>query len=251
MKIKTLTIVIVIVAVLVAAAYVENTYIAGTFKNKSSTTQPTNSQPTVSYSAEILNDTLAESTSEAAQTVTVKNTGTVEILNITSKLYNGTQLLGTDTYVGPVDAGQIVVFTSGPSYTLYPNQQYTTSTKVYFANGKYQNFNKSLTLTELGPVNDSLFVKTDKINLNSGSSTATWTVTFYNNGTDEIMYAQAHLTAGGQTYLISAVNLKPGQSYTGRLSNVSGLSSGQSVYITCYAIYLDGQTSNQLQKVSV
>lgn len=251
MKFNILAVVIVIVAVLVTAAYVENTYVSGSLKNKSSNSQLTNGQPTVSSSAEILNETLAVSTSEAAETIIVKNTGTVNIVNITSKLFNGTKLLGTNTYVGLVSPGQIVVFTSGPSMVLYSNQQYNSYTKVYFANGAYESFNKSLTLNELGPVSDSLVVKTDEISLNSGSSTATWTVTFYNNGTDEIMYAQAHLTGGGQTYLISAINLKPGQSYTGKLSNVSGLSSGQSVYIICYSIYLDGQTSNQLQKVSV
>ncbi|MGC8593927.1 MAG: hypothetical protein ACP5LF_06550 [Nitrososphaeria archaeon] len=251
MKISTLAFVIVIVGVLVTAAYVENTYVSGTLKNKSSTVQPTNTQTPVSYSAEILNNTLAASTSEAAETITLKNTGTVSIENITSKLYNGTHLLETITYVGNVSAGEVAVFTTGPSIILYPGQQYASFTRVYFVNGAHQSFNQSLTLMELGPVSDSLTVKNDQITLNSGSSVATWTVTFYNSGSDEIMYSQAHLTAGGQTYTIDIINLKPGQSYTGKLSNISSLISGQNVYINFYTIYLDGNTSNLLQKVTV
>ncbi|MDG7049373.1 MAG: hypothetical protein JRN19_06555 [Nitrososphaerota archaeon] len=246
MKVKTLTIIIVVVLVLIAAAFVENTYRSGSLNNKGS-----NGQPAVSYSAEILNDTLAATTSNAAQTITVKNTGAISIENITSELYNGTALLQTMIYVGPVSAGMIAAYTTGPSITVYYGQQYTSNIKIYFTNGAYQSFNKSITLTELGPVNDSLLVKSDKISLTSGSSLATWAVTFYNNGTDEIMYAQAHLTSGGQTYQIDLTDLKPGQSYTGKLSNVTSLSSGQSVYVSYYAIYLDGQTSNLQQKVTV
>jgi len=246
LKISTLILVIVIAGVLVTAAYVENTYVSGTLKNKNQTVQPA-----VSYSAEILNNTLTVSTSEAAETIILKNKGSVSIENITSELYNGTHLIETMTYAGTVSAGEVVGFTTGPSIVLYPGQQYTSYTRVYFVSGAHQSFNQSLTLMELGPVSDSLTVKTDQISLNSGSSTSTWTVTFYNSGSDEIMYAQAHLTAGGQKYTIDVINLKPGQSYTGKLSNISSLSSGQNVYVSFYTIYLDGNTSNLSQKVTV